>query len=199
MGVQLGQGWCRWKQTAAPAGRCRWACPCCPLWPMTAGVWRSCCGGWSRGAAYGQTRDPFRECAVVNVSGSMWWIRPWPSAIYLWFALVKSKSSLPIISRSEGADMLRRKTGWRTAWEITFVSEADLQAGTERKKKVDVSAVLFVRMTQRQQKPTRNHQTKSTFAFQEIGPQTSQHHAQMIFRPILKKFENRGLNLKYQG
>jgi hypothetical protein len=51
---------------------------------------------------------------------------------YLWFALVNSKSSLPIISRSEGADMLRRKTGCRTAWDATFVSEADLHAARKR-------------------------------------------------------------------
>lgn len=42
--------------------------------------------------------------------------------------------------------MLRRKTGCRTAWEITLVSEADLHAGTEEKGKVAVSAVEFLKV-----------------------------------------------------
>lgn len=94
-----------------------------------------------------EKQETLRECGFLLKSIQLRvGIQPWPLAIYLWFALVNSKSSLPIISRSEGADMLRRKTGCRTAWDITFVSEADLQAGTERNKRVHISAIPFVRI-----------------------------------------------------
>lgn len=87
-----------------------------------------------------------------------------PLAIYLWFALVNSKSSSPIISRSEGADMLRRKTGCLTAWEITFVSDADLQARMERNKRVDISATPFGRAAETAKHGTME-QSRSIFAF----------------------------------
>lgn len=54
---------------------------------------------------------------------------------YLWDACVNSKSWLAIISKSEGADMLRRKTGCFTMGITVLVSDTDLEASTIKKIK----------------------------------------------------------------
>lgn len=50
------------------------------------------------------------------------------SATDRWLLCVNSRSWLAIISRSEGADMLRRKTGCFTGGTVDLVSDTDLQA-----------------------------------------------------------------------
>lgn len=53
---------------------------------------------------------------------------------YLWGACVNSKSWLAIISKSEGADMLRRNTGCFTMGITVLASDTDLEANVNKIK-----------------------------------------------------------------
>lgn len=55
---------------------------------------------------------------------------------YLWVVCVNSKSWLAIISKSEGADMLRRKTGCFTMGITVLASDTDLEAITNTNQNI---------------------------------------------------------------
>lgn len=57
---------------------------------------------------------------------------------YLWGACVNSKSWLAIISKSEGADMLRRKTGCFTMGITVLASDTDLEANAENAMQIKI-------------------------------------------------------------
>lgn len=58
----------------------------------------------------------------------------WEPDAYRWGACVNSKSWLAIISRSDGADMLRRNTGCLAMGTPVLASDTDLQAETAERQ-----------------------------------------------------------------